>query len=296
MVRLRPSPRDPYGSGYAALQAAWNYVQLEDKSISMWDQLLGTGARPNLVASPMDPNVVPGEDERKRFEAEMNTYHARGRAGRFIATNGAYKFQALTYQGFDLNEMQVDIYLSEKICNCLCVPISFLSKETNLANLQAARTQHSEQAVEPRAQMLASVLTDLVRKFDDRLFWAFDESTPEDEERKAKIHDMYVRSGIETWNEARIDTPFEPRPDGDEVWISSTLATTDMLSEKHESGIETAAKMADAKAAGPKPGGPPAAEKKSFPSADSGLSDADQRLVLRRAERVLKRLERELER
>ena len=62
MVRLRPSPRDPYGSGYAALQAAWNYAQLEDKSISMWDQLLGTGARPNLVASPMDPNVVPGED------------------------------------------------------------------------------------------------------------------------------------------------------------------------------------------------------------------------------------------
>ena len=67
----------------------------------------------------------------------------------------------MNYQGFDLAEMQVDIYLSEKICNCLCVPISFLSKETNIANLQAARTQHSEQAVEPRAQMLASVLTDL---------------------------------------------------------------------------------------------------------------------------------------
>ena len=88
MIRLRPSPRDPYGSGYAALQAAWNYMQLEDKSVSMWDQLLGTGARPNLVATPADPNVIPGEDERKRFEAEMNTYHRAGRAGRFIATNG----------------------------------------------------------------------------------------------------------------------------------------------------------------------------------------------------------------
>lgn len=282
MVRLRPSPRDPYGSGYAALQAAWNYMQLEDKSVSMWDQLLGTGARPNLVASPMDPNVVPGEDERKRFEAEMNTYHRAGRAGRFIATNGAYKFQALTYQGFDLAEMQVDIYLSEKICNCLCVPISFLSKETNLANLQAARTQHSEQAVEPRAQMLASVLTDLTQKYDPRLFWAFDESTPEDEERKAKIHKMYVDSGIETWNEARLDTPFEPRPDGDQAWVSNSLATTDMLGEKHESGLKTAEMTAEAKA-NPKPAGPPAAEKKTGPSA-----------LERRAERVLRKLEREL--
>ena len=79
MIRLVPSPRDPYGAGYAPLQAAWQYCQLEDKSISMWDQLLGTGARPNLIASPEDPNVVPGDDERKRFEAEMNTYQARPR-------------------------------------------------------------------------------------------------------------------------------------------------------------------------------------------------------------------------
>jgi hypothetical protein len=288
MVRLRPSPRDPYGAGYAALQAAWNYVQLEDKSISMWDQLLGTGARPNLIGSPEDPNVAPGDDERKRFEAEMNTYHARGRAGRFLATNGAWKFTPVNYQGFDLAEMDVDIFLAERICNCLCVPISFLSKDTNLANLQAARTQHSEQAVEPRAQMSASCLTDLTQKYEPRLFWAFDESTPDDEERKAKIVDMGVRNGTYTWNEARVDTPFPPRPDGDQVWVSNSLATTDMLQEKHESGLKTAEMTASAKAAGPpKPGGPPPAAKKSA---------GDLSALERRADRVLRKLERELNR
>ena len=267
MIRLRPSPRDPYGAGYAALQAAWNYMQLEDKSISMWDQLLGTGARPNLIASPADPNVVPGDDERKRFEAEMNTYQARGRAGRFLATNGGWKFDPINYQGFDLAEMEVNIFLAERICNCLCVPISFLSKDTNLANLQAARTQHSHQAVEPRAQMLASVLTDLVRRYDDRLFFAFDESVPEDEERREKILDMAVRNGRLTWNQSNVDTPFPPRPDGNQVWVSNTLATTDMLTEKHETGLETAKMTAEAKANPPKPARRhtpgPAAEKKT---------------------------------
>ena len=80
--------------------------------------------------------------------------------------------------------MEVNIYLKEMVAHCLGVPVSYLSKETNMANLQASRTQLAEQAVEPRAQMLASVLTDLVRKYDDRLFFAFDESIPEDEERR----------------------------------------------------------------------------------------------------------------
>ena len=289
MMRLRPSPRDPYGSGYAALQAAWNYCQLEDKSVSMWDQLLGTGARPNLIASPEDPNVVPGDDERKRFEAEMNTYQARGRAGRFLATNGAWKFTPINYQGFDLGEMEVDVYLMERICNCLCVPISFLSKDTNLANLQAARTQHSHQAVEPRAQMLASVLTDLVRRFDPRLFFAFDESVPEDEERKAKIQDMQVRNGTLTWNQALAETPWPPRPDGDQVWVSNSLATTDMLQEKHETGLETAKITADAKAAGP-------AKPAAGPAAKNPAESKRERTLMRRADRILRRLERELKR
>jgi Phage portal protein len=287
MFRLIPSPRDPYGAGYAPLQAAWQYCQLEDKSISMWDQLLGTGARPNLLISPEDPDKAPGDDERKRFEAELNTYHARGRAGRSLVTTGGWKFTPLNYQGFDLGEMEVNIYLKEMICHCLGVPLSFLSKETNIANLQASRTQLAEQAVEPRAQMLASVLTDLVRKYDDRLFFAFDESIPEDEERKAKIKSSQVKDGIITWNEARLDTPFEPRPDGDQVWVSNSLATTDMLQEKHETGLETAKMTAEAKANPPKPAGgpPPAAEKKTGPTA-----------LERRADRVLRMFERELKR
>lgn len=288
MIRLIPSPRDPYGAGYAPLQAAWQYCQLEDKSISMWDQLLGTGARPNLIASPSDPNVAPGDDERKRFEAEMNTYQARGRAGRFLATNGAWTFTPINYQGFDLGEMEVNIYLKEMVAHCLGVPVSYLSKETNMANLQASRTQLAEQAVEPRAQMLASALTDLIRKYDDRLFFAFDESIPEDEERRAKIMDMQVRNGTITWNEARSETPWDSRPDGDDVWISGSLATPEMLAEKHETGLKTALMGAEAKAAGPKP--PAAAtEKKSEPS-------GEERSVLRRADRLLRKLERELDR
>ena len=56
-----------------------------------------------------------------------------------------------------------------------------------------------------------------------------------------KILDMAVRNGRLTWNQTNVDTPFPPRPDGDQVWIpGKTLATTDMLTEKHETGLETA--------------------------------------------------------
>ena len=55
--------------------------------------------------------------------------------------------------------------------------------------------------------------------------------------------------------------------------------------EKHETALKTAVMGAEAKAAGPKP----ASEKKSEPS-------GEERSVLRRADRLLKQLERELKR
>ena len=100
---------------------------------------------------------------------------------------------------------------------------------------------------------------------------------------------MQVRNGTISWNEARAETPWDSRPDGDDVWISGTLATPEMLAEKHQTGLETAKMTAEAKAAGPKPAGPPAAEKKAEPS-------GEERSVLRRADRILKQLERELKR
>lgn len=284
-IRMRPSLRDPYGAGYSAAQASWQYLGLEDSSISMWDQLLGTGARPNLIATPEDPNMAPGDDERVRFEKEMNTYHARGRAGRFLASTGGWKFTPINYPGWDLGELAVDNYMLERIANCYGVPISFLTRETNLANFQAGRTFHAVFGIEPRAQCIAAALTELVQRYDDRLFFAFDCSVPEDKLTDAKILMEQVKAGLVTGNEANSDQPWAEKPWLEEPWIPQTLVQPSMAQERHEQGLEAQREKFKA-----------AAEGKSGTDGrrpPAGPSDREER-VLRRTERVLRRIEREL--
>jgi Phage portal protein len=238
-IRLRPSLRDPYGSGYAAAQAAWQYAGLEDKGISMWDQLLGTGARPNLLVSAKDPDKAAGEDERRRMAAELNTFHAGGRGGRAIVTNGAYDFTPLMYQGFDTGEMEVNNYNMERMYNCYGVPVAYASRESNLANLQAADKFHAKYGINPRAWCIASALTDLVKRYDSRLFWVFDNPIAEDELQEATIVDMQVKSGLISRNQATQDSPWPPDEMGDLRFMPNTMATPDMLVQAHEQQMAT---------------------------------------------------------
>jgi Phage portal protein len=304
--RLRPSLRDPYGAGYSAAQAAWQYSGLEDKGISMWDQLLGTGARPNLVVSPKDENNAWGPDERQRFLNEINTWHARGKAGRAIGTDGSIDLNVLTYPGFDTGEMQTLIYNMERIANCYGCPVSYFTRETNLANFQAGRTFHAMFGIEPRAQCIASAFTELVRRYDPRLFVAFDGAIGEDKAEQARIMIDKVKQGLITGNEANSEEPWDPKPWLEEPWIPNNLVQPSMAVEKHEQGLESAKAMAEAKKNGPStpqpgPGG------EGSGSAGRGVHGQDTRgarhryrqaeqKVMIRANRVLRELERELKR
>ena len=63
----------------------------------------------------------------------------------------------------------------EDVCNAFHIPISFLSSETNLANLQAAEHQHMSKAMTPRLKRRDEKLNEqLIPLFDPsgRLFLA----------------------------------------------------------------------------------------------------------------------------
>ena len=67
-----------------------------------------------------------------------------------MVTNIPVNLQPIKYPGFDTGEMEVNVYNMERMCNCWGVPVSFMSRETNLANFQAGRTFHAQFGIEPR--------------------------------------------------------------------------------------------------------------------------------------------------
>ena len=246
----KTSLRDPYGAAFPPLYAAIEYARLEDKFVSVQDQLLAMGPRPNLLASPRDPNMPVGEAERLRFEQDLQRKHARSAQGGVLVTSGSWDISPLSYSPTDLSGLKIAEYDLERICGAFDIPVEFFSTDTNLANSQVAEEQHAKRGVRPRCVTIANCLTRIVKQWDDRLFFAFDNVFPQDEEREAKIQDMKIKNGSMTWNQANIDSEHPPHPDGDEPWIPTNLAPVSKLLELHDAAIKAAHASASGKLQG----------------------------------------------
>lgn len=308
--RANHSLRDPYGSGYSPTYAGDQYATLEDEFVAIQNQLLGLGPRPNMIVTAKDPLQPPGEIERKRFENELRERHSRGYAGGVLVANGAWDFTPVSYSPADIGQLKVSEYDLNRLCNIFGVPPSYFSTETNLANLQAADTQHARDAVEPWCVSVAGTLTNLVRSFDERLFFAFDPSVPEDEERKARIIDMQLKSGLITINQANEESQWPPAKWGDAPWISGSLKQPDMITESHETGlkaIENGVKEDGSGEGGGNRGGrngrPDRGRDKSSDTSDDKGGDrslarraTQQSAIDRRLDALLDKVERDLER
>jgi HK97 family phage portal protein len=225
------SLRDPYGANYSPLYAAIEYARLEDKFVSVQEQLLAMGPRPNMIATPKDAQNPPGRDEKERFEQDLNRKHARSAQGGILVTTGAWDFMPTAYSPTDLSGLRIAEYDWQAICAAFGVPYEFFTTDTNLANQQAAREKHAEHAVRPRCKSIASRLTWIIKQWDRRLFFAFDDPMRLDEEAQARVFDMKIKNGSMTINQANQETGLPPVPWGDAPWQNSMLAQPDMIEE-----------------------------------------------------------------
>lgn len=223
LIRFRlPSLRDPYGAGYPPAQAAFAYAGVEEAWASTREYLLRNGPRPAVMVGPADAAQPFSPEQARRLKADVRGSLAGPMGGGVVVSEGAYDFKQIIHK---LSDYSGDIGKEalQFIANCFGVPVAFLTSETNLANLQAAQVQHGRRAIGPRSQRIAAVLTKWVRRLDDRLFFAFDDCTPEDEEQRARVLDLYVKAGVITVDEYRSQIGWDPVPWGKEPWISNTL-------------------------------------------------------------------------
>jgi hypothetical protein len=132
------------------------------------------------------------------------------------------RVQLLQHSMGDLAALADARATKEDICNAFHVPVAFLTKETNLANLQAAEQQHLSQAIRPRLRRRDEKLNEqLVPLFDPtgRLFVASDDPAPGNCEMTLKEREMLLRLGVLTINEARSEEGLPPVSWGDGPWL-----------------------------------------------------------------------------
>lgn len=248
LIRFRwMSLKNPYGAGYSPTQAAIQYARLEDSFVSIQEQLLDAGPRPSMVISSANPNLTIGKQEAEQLEQNLNRKFRRGAASRVWVQSVPLNAQIMSYPPGDLAGLQISDYDMERICNCFGVPPSMTSKDTNLANMEASEKRLAEDAVEPRCDVIASELTSMVRRYDPRLFVAFDPVLRDNQAEMLKMFDMGIRNGTFSPDEARKEMGWEPAKewDGSEPYIDNKLQQPSVAAEQRETANKLAEKAAE---------------------------------------------------
>ena len=288
LVRFRwESLKNPYGAGYSPTQAAIQYARLEDSFVSIQEAILDAGPRPGMIVSPSRPELPLGDAEAARLEQDLNRKFRRGATARVWVQQVPLDTKVVTYPPGDLAGLQISDYDVERTCNCFHVPPTLTSKDTNLANMQAAEERLADDAIEPRCDLIGAELTALVRRYDERLFVAFDPVRKDDQERQMKVFDMGIRNGTFSPDEARQEMGWEPAAawDGSEPFVDTKLQQPSVAAAQREQ----AAALAEKAAMQPQPG-----QVDDKTKAKVEEDDAEERSLLARAAAVLDQVEREL--
>ncbi len=151
------------------------------------------------------------------------------------------KLQILSHSLGDLAQLAEMGATKEDVMNAFHVPVSYFTKETNLANLQAADHQHKSLAVSPRLTRRDQKLNEqLVPLYDPtgRLFLASDDPVPVNQEMDFREREIDMKYGIVTINEVRGQRGLPPVPWGNVPWIPSNLWPTTQPRGGPEGGNE----------------------------------------------------------
>lgn len=216
-----PNPRDPYGRGLSPLRAAYEQV----RQLHTFNALRGSVFdNAGLPAAVLSPKEVLGEDERIRVQEEVNQQFRRGGGGGIWVGESAFDLNVLSYSLGDLAALAEYGATKEDVCGAFHVPLSYLTKETNLANLEAAERQHMATGIRPRLRRRDSKLNEengLVRKYDPtgRLFLASEDPVRETREQALRQQEADLKWGVKAVNEVRAERGLPPAVWGHVPWL-----------------------------------------------------------------------------
>jgi HK97 family phage portal protein len=223
-----PDPRNPYSGGLGPLRACWEQAALLSDFAAFKKSKFDNRAIPDAVVSP---DAVLGEEERDRLEAQWNSKFRRGGTGRVVVAETGINVHLLNQSMGDLALLADVKATREDIANAFHVPLSFLSTETNLANLQAAEHQHMAKAILPRLRRRDEKINEqLVGLFDPtgRLFVASEDPVPANQDQDLKQTEQDLKFGLVTINEVRGRRGLPPVAWGDTPWLPLAWAPSDL--------------------------------------------------------------------
>jgi HK97 family phage portal protein len=213
-----PNPKNA-DYGLSPLEAAFGAAVLLESQQEYEQTMYDSGGMPEVAL------IVKGEvteETRKRMYAEWKRKFASKRSGdKFIVMQGDCDVKTFGLPPKDVGVEFTQRFSREEIAAAFGVPMTLLQlAEAAKAGAEAGHYAYAKFTIEPKLRRMAEKITEqLCAKFDERLFVAFDNPVPEDQELRLKVIQTRLNTRMTSINEERAIDGLEPVAWGEEPMI-----------------------------------------------------------------------------
>lgn len=212
-----PNPGNMF-YGLSPLEAILDVADV-NKAMDAYDiALLKNQGRPDFAIIYKGNLDQPQRDKLRKEWRRI--YGGVRKSGRAAILDEEAEIKELGFSPREMAFLQGKKWTRDEIAAAYGVPISKLTVENvNKANAEAGNVQYARDTIRPRIlRMEETINMELIQKFDERLFVAFDNPVPEDKELRLKEIEVKTKTGYSSVNIER-QKDNEPPVDWGEVPI-----------------------------------------------------------------------------
>lgn len=217
------NPLDPY-RGLSIVGAAALAVDAEVNAEQYNNKFFENSAIPSVV---MQTEQKLDETMRKRMrEAWNNEYGGKDKAHRMVIMEGGLEVKPFTFAPKDMEFLAGLGFNRDKIMSIFRVPKTRLgiTEDVNLANAEETMKMYMRFVVRPLMERIRDTLNEfLLPRYDEDLFFAFDDPVPENEEANNSKYKTLVALGAMTPNEVRQEEGMDAVDGLDNFYIPANL-------------------------------------------------------------------------
>lgn len=159
----------------------------------------------------------------KRLKQEVKeTWTGITNAGKSGLFDYGLEYKPVNLSPRELSFMQGRRWTKAEIFEAFDTPMGLFDEKANRANAEAAQFTYMKYGIQPRLRRFEEKLNEkLTPLFDEKLFLAFDEVVPADNEFILKENTEYLKAGVRTINEVRNEKGWRPVENGDVPYLQA---------------------------------------------------------------------------
>lgn len=212
MVHFKfPNPNDMY-YGASPLQAVSNAYNINQNMSNYENALFTNNARPEGFWTTEQELDASDIKVLKTQLAEM--WQGVFNSGKTGITSHGLKYSPLNLPPRELGFLKGREWTKKEIFEAFDTPEGLFNDKANRANAEAAQFVYAKYCIQPRHRRFEEKLNEqFAPMYDEKLFFAFDNVVPEDQELSLKVDVELSKIGAVSIDEIRADRGKEPLPD-----------------------------------------------------------------------------------